>query len=97
MKDLSPHDVEEAVNERLEAHELARALGARALPGTARLERWGWTVSVGTERDPERTSRFLDELSAVADELLEQTKLEVLIAPSGVRPSEALGRAQESH
>ena len=96
MKTAKPNDIERAVNEKLSTHELTRALGARVLPGTARHETWGWTVSVGTEKDPERTYQFLDELAAVADELLDEGQLDVLIAPSGLRPSEVSGRAKKS-
>lgn len=80
--------LEATVNQYLERHDLTRTLGARVLPGSAQRDEWGWTVSVGSEHMPPRTFAFVDELGDIADEILENEKIEVLIAPSGHRPSE---------
>ena len=94
MVNPKPQDIETAVNQRLRTHELASEVGARALPGTARLGKWGWVVSVGTERDPVMTYQLLDEFVAVTHDLRKTEQLEVLISPSGLKPSEVTGSAE---
>lgn len=89
MKQATAHDVERVVNDHLLRHEFLRDLGAQVLPGTVQQDTWGWSVSVGTEKDPPRMYQFVDELVSVADEVRQDEQLEVLIAPSGIRPSEA--------
>jgi len=84
----NPGEIERKLNEYLEQDECLKQWGARVLPGTVRHEEWGWAASVGTESDPPRMFEYVDRLGAVSDRYKEQEHLDVLIAPSGIRPSE---------
>jgi hypothetical protein len=86
--DPKPEDFENRINEYLSKDELLSKLGARVLPGTAHQETWGWTVSVGTEDNPPKTLEFVDRLSEISEQFKEHEHVDVLIAPSGVKPSE---------
>jgi hypothetical protein len=85
---LKPSEVESIVNERMSSHPVLKRLGAQALPGTALHGEFGWSVIVGTEKKPPSTFRFISELVDVTEELLDDNDLDVILAPSGRRPSD---------
>lgn len=85
-----PAEVESLVNQYMDRHPVLKRLGAHVLPGTAQMGEWGWSVLVGTSKEPKSTFRYVSELSDVTEELLDEAELDVVLAPSTRRPTDVM-------
>jgi hypothetical protein len=88
MVSVDSGKIESVVNGYLDQRAELRLLGARVVPGTASHRENYWYVPVVTEAEPEKRFDYYDWLSDVEERLKEVEHISVLIAPSGVRPSE---------
>ncbi|MBI1337992.1 MAG: hypothetical protein GC164_13675 [Phycisphaera sp.] len=84
----NPESIEKVVNENLAKHPVLRELGAQVIHGTASCDSSGWSVSVGTVRQPKRTYEYIVELTEVSEETRKQLDIDITVAPSGANPLE---------